>query len=159
MYSHWTYWVVSASKVDAGTVQLDVRCGKFTSQTQPGWRGRHIHTLVHTTSGWSQVIPTSCAENARPHACWLALPKEIIASWGALEHAAKPLLRSINQSIDLMSTLKDVLGGNWDPTDKNFSSVNSYRQDLLPTCKAFPYKWLTSTLQIGRNLLQPHWGC
>ncbi len=29
-------------------------------------------------------------------------------------------------------------GGNWDPTDKKFSSVNSYRQDLLPTCKAFP---------------------
>ena len=32
----------------------------------------------------------------------------------------------------------NVLGGNWDPTDKKFSSVNSYRQDLLPTCKAFP---------------------
>ena len=29
-------------------------------------------------------------------------------------------------------------GGNWDPTDRKFSSVNSYRQDLLPTCKAFP---------------------
>ena len=32
----------------------------------------------------------------------------------------------------------NVLGGNWDPTDKKFSSVNSYRQDYLPTCKAFP---------------------
>ena len=36
-----------------------------------------------------------------------------------------------------------VLGGNWDPTDKEFSSVNSYRQDLLPTCKAFPKETTT----------------
>ena len=38
-----------------------------------------------------------------------------------------------NQSINVFN----VLGGNWGPTDKEFSSVNSYRQDLLPTCKAF----------------------
>ena len=38
---------------------------------------------------------------------------------------------SINQLINMFS----VLGGNWDPADKKFSSVNSYRQDLLPTCK------------------------
>ena len=31
----------------------------------------------------------------------------------------------------------NVLGSIWDPTDKKFSSVSSYRQDLLPTCKAF----------------------
>ena len=43
-------------------------------------------------------------------------------------------LETINQSINVFN----VLGGNWDPTDKKFSSVNSYRQDLLPTCKAFP---------------------
>ena len=28
------------------------------------------------------------------------------------------------------------LGGNWDPTDRKFSKVNAYRQELLPTCKA-----------------------
>jgi len=44
-----------------------------------------------------------------------------------------------NQSINIFN----VLGGNWDPTDKKFSSVNSYRQDLLPTCKAFPKKTTT----------------
>jgi hypothetical protein len=42
--------------------------------------------------------------------------------------------QSINQSIKSINVL-NVLGGNWDPTDKKFSSVNSYRQDLLPTCK------------------------
>ena len=40
----------------------------------------------------------------------------------------------INQSINMFN----VLGGNWDPTDKKFSSLNSYRQDVLPACKAFP---------------------
>ncbi len=39
--------------------------------------------------------------------------------------------QSINQSINIFN----VLGGNWDPTDKRFSSVNSYRQDLLPTIR------------------------
>ncbi len=37
----------------------------------------------------------------------------------------------------------NVQGGNWDPTDKKFSSVNSYRQDLLPTRKAFPKETTT----------------
>ena len=32
------------------------------------------------------------------------------------------------------------------PTDKKLSSVNSYRQDLLPTCKAFPKE--TTTLFV-----------
>ena len=41
---------------------------------------------------------------------------------------------TVNQSINIF----DVLGCNWDPTDKKFSSVNAYRQDLPPTCKAFP---------------------
>ena len=40
----------------------------------------------------------------------------------------------------------DVLGANWDPTDKKFSSVISYRQDLLPTCKAFPKETTTDIL-------------
>ena len=39
----------------------------------------------------------------------------------------------------------NVLGGNWDPTDKKFSSVNAYREDLLPTCKAFPKETTTCT--------------
>ncbi len=39
--------------------------------------------------------------------------------------------------IDINHEVFDVLGGNWDPTDNKFSSVSSYRQDLLPTCKAF----------------------
>jgi len=44
----------------------------------------------------------------------------------------------------------NVLGGNWDPTDKKFSSVNSYRQDLLPTCKAFP-KETTTCIWFTQN--------
>ena len=44
----------------------------------------------------------------------------------------------INQSIYYKLSI-NVLGGNWvDSTDNKFSSVDSYRQDLLPTCKAFP---------------------
>ena len=47
----------------------------------------------------------------------------------------------------------NVLGGNWDPTDKKLSSVNSYRQDLLPTCKAFPKEtttciWFTQSHKV-----------
>jgi hypothetical protein len=42
----------------------------------------------------------------------------------------------LNQSIN--KYVFHVLGGNWDPTDNKISSVSSYRQDLLPTCKAFP---------------------
>ena len=48
-------------------------------------------------------------------------------------------LITINQSINIFN----VLGGNWDPADKKFSSVNSYRQDLLPTFKAFPKETTT----------------
>ena len=49
-------------------------------------------------------------------------------------------LYTINQSIN-----KDIEcpGGSWDPTDKKFSSMNSYRQNLLPTCKAFPKETTT----------------
>ena len=41
----------------------------------------------------------------------------------------------------------------WDPTDKKFSSVNLYRQDLLPTCKAFPKDtttciWFTQSYKV-----------
>ena len=67
--------------------------------------------------------------------------------------------QSINQSINIFN----VLGGSWDPTDKKFSSVNSYRQDLLPTCKAFPKEtttciWFTQSqcmLQsgVGTNVM------
>ena len=43
-----------------------------------------------------------------------------------------------NQYINKSINVFNVLGGNWDPTDKKLSSVNSYRRNLLPTCKAFP---------------------
>ncbi len=61
-------------------------------------------------------------------------------------HAERML---INQSINIFN----VLGGNWDPTDKKFSSVNSYRQDLLPTCKTFPNEtttciWFTQSHKV-----------
>jgi len=57
------------------------------------------------------------------------------------------MTQSINQYI------LNVLGGNWDPTDKKFSSVNSYRQDLLPICKAFPKEtttriWFTQSHKV-----------
>ena len=42
--------------------------------------------------------------------------------------------QSVNQSINIFN----VLGRNWDPADKKFSSVNPFRQTLLPTRKAFP---------------------
>jgi len=58
----------------------------------------------------------------------------------------KGTMQSTNQSINIFN----VLGGNWDPTDKKFSSVNSYSHNWLPTCKAFPKEtttciWFTST--------------
>ncbi len=63
---------------------------------------------------------------------------------------------SINQSMYFK-----VLGVNWDPTNKRFSSVNSYRQNLLPTCKAFPEEtttciWFTQSHQVcdGTTVLQ-----
>ncbi len=48
---------------------------------------------------------------------------------GEMLRSERVLLRqlSINQSINIFN----VLGGNWDPTDKKFSSVNSYRQDCF----------------------------
>ncbi len=61
----------------------------------------------------------------------------------------------INQSIAI--NIFNVLGGNWDPTDKKFSSVNSYRQDLLPTCKAFPKEtttcvWFTQSHKVCNSI-------
>ncbi len=60
----------------------------------------------------------------------------------------------VNQSINVFN----VLG---DPTDKKFSSVNSYKQDLLPACKAFPKEittciWFTQSHKIcnGATVLQ-----
>ena len=65
--------------------------------------------------------------------------------------------QSINQSMNVFN----VLGGNWDPTDKKFSSVNSYRQDLFPTCKALPKEtttciWFTQSHEVcnGTTVLQ-----
>ena len=42
----------------------------------------------------------------------------------AFMHQVRPF---INHSINVFH----VLGGNWDPTDKKFSSVNSCRQEML----------------------------
>jgi len=61
-------------------------------------------------------------------------------------------LLMINQSTNVFN----VLGDNWEPTDKKFSSVNSYRQDLLPTCKAFPKEtttciWFTQSHKDNAN--------
>ena len=39
-------------------------------------------------------------------------------------------------------------GANWDPTDKKFSSVDSYRQHLLPTSKAFPKETTTTCIWL-----------
>ena len=44
--------------------------------------------------------------------------------------------QSINQPIDESINMFNVMGGNWDLTHKKFNLVNSYRQDLLSTCKA-----------------------
>ncbi len=53
------------------------------------------------------------------------------------------------------------LGGNWDPTDNEFISVNSYSQKLLPTCKAFPEEtttciafWFTRKVCNSTTVLQ-----
>ncbi len=55
----------------------------------------------------------------------------------------------------------DVLGGPKDPKDKKFSSVNSYRQDLPPTRKAFTKEttaciWFTQSHKVcnGTTVLQ-----
>ena len=45
------------------------------------------------------------------------------------------------QSINILNF--NVLGGNWDPTDNEICSVNSYSQNLLPTCKPFPKETTT----------------
>ncbi len=67
-------------------------------------------------------------------------------SWHAI---MLPFSSNLFQSINIFN----FLGGNWDPTDKKFSSVNSYRQDLLPTCKAFPKEtttciWFTQSHKV-----------
>ena len=62
----------------------------------------------------------------------------ILAEYGAGPVQLWTVTR-INQSINIFN----VLGGNWDSRDKKFSSVNSYRQGLLPTCKAFPKETTT----------------
>ncbi len=73
-----------------------------------------------------------------PHGCLL----QLVITPATLQ----PLTQSINQSINIFN----VLGGNWDLTDKKFSSVNSYRQDLLPTCKSFP-KETTTCIWFTQN--------
>ena len=60
------------------------------------------------------------------------------------------LVQSINQSI-----LFNVLGGNWDSTDKKFDSVNSYTQDSLPTCKAFPKLVYLALQQASQHVCRP----
>ena len=73
----------------------------------------------------------------------------------AARHISSARLNS--ESINQYQCIFNVLGGNWDPTDKKFSSVNSYRQDLLPTCKAFPKEtttcvWFTQSHKVCNSI-------
>ncbi len=82
--------------------------------------------MVNDTYGIMQVRP-----------CFLVASGECMIwhmlndTCGIMQVRPRFPVASINQYVT------DVLGGNWDPTDKKFGSVNS-RQDLLPTCKASP---------------------
>ena len=63
-------------------------------------------------------------------------------SLGRPRRLSLAFLRQVyNQSIH--QYVFNVLGGNWDQTDKKVSSVNAYKQNLLPTCKAFPKETTT----------------
>ena len=72
-----------------------------------------------------------------------------VPACASVDHGAE-LPRDGNPGDDLVTAtinqcnVFNVLRGNWDPTDKKFSSVNAYRQDLSPTCKAFPQETTTS---------------
>ncbi len=68
------------------------------------------------------------------------------------------LANGVNQYIN-------VLGGNWDPTDKLFSSVNLYSHNLLPTCtcEAFPNEtttciwfWITERRKVCNSTTVLH---
>ena len=49
-------------------------------------------------------------------------------TWGYMLSMTFLVSAAVNQSINqsLNKYIFNVLGGNWDPTDKKFSSVNSY---------------------------------
>ncbi len=70
-----------------------------------------------------------------------------------------PVIFMTNQPISVLN----VLGGKWDPTDNKFSSVNSHRQVLLPTCKAFPEDYVLSykmaCYHVDPKLLMTHMYC
>ncbi len=95
---------------------------------------------------------TACRENP------FIRPGFRTRSGGPMTDSASPCWHGSWVSLDAMGTNQSinifiVLGGNWDPTDKKFSSVNSYRQDLLPTCKAFPKEtttciWFTQSHKV-----------
>ena len=67
--------------------------------------------------------------------CWFRFDIVFVVLWAAVDDGWQTLFVatnlpsveciSINQSINIFY----VLGGSWDPTDKKFSSVSSYRQD------------------------------
>jgi len=59
----------------------------------------------------------------------------------------------LEDALSINQYIFNVLGDNWDPTDKKCSSVNSHRQDLLPTSTAFPEEtatciWFTQSHKV-----------
>ena len=99
----------------------------------------HQTTLAMLTCGMSSPLPTSVPPSPDPMGGPLRYPLSLASLPGEKAQAGTllhPACYTSNQSIN--QYVFDVLGGNWDPTDKKFRSVNSYRQHLLPTCKAFP---------------------
>ncbi len=93
--------------------------------------------------GVQQLLSTVCRRNGYLLESRAVLLCMLCSSCSPSTNFRATINQSINQSIY-------VLGGNWDPTDKKFSSVNSYRQDLLPTCKTFP-KETTTCIWFTQN--------
>ena len=74
-------------------------------------------------------------------------------------HPVLPLVQAMSPTVFGRMALKPLW--RWDPADKKFNSVNSYRQDLLPTCKASPKEtsrciWFTQSHKVcnGATVLQ-----
>ena len=75
--------------------------------------------------GWlyAAAADWECKEQNATLPCSSSLAGPIAASVTKGQYAGQIHKQSINQSINIFH----VLGGNWDPTDKKFSSVNSCR--------------------------------
>ena len=100
--------------------------------------------MIPNPTGRTHVGVLKCGPSKQPgvHFMHETCTCTILQSFSA-NMSAKSAIRGDSINIWLIDWLINfnVLGGNWDPTDKKFSSVNSYSQNLLPsTCKAFPNK-------------------